>query len=33
MDLPCEDESAGLAEYADAAVAAIGARAPVTVVA
>jgi hypothetical protein len=33
MDLPCEDESAGLAEYADAAVAAIGVRAPVTVVA
>lgn len=33
MDLPCEDESAGLAEYADAAVAAIGARAPVIVVA
>ena len=33
MDLPCEDESAGLAEYADAAAAAIGARAPVTVVA
>lgn len=33
MDLPCEDESAGLAEYADTAVAAIGARAPVTVVA
>ncbi len=33
MDLPCEDESAGLAEYADTAAAAIGARAPVTVVA
>lgn len=33
MDLPCEDESAGLAEYADTAAAAIGGRAPVTVVA
>jgi pimeloyl-ACP methyl ester carboxylesterase len=33
MDLPCEDELAGLAEYADAAAAAIGARGPVTVVA
>ena len=31
--VPCEHESAGLAEYADAVVAAIGARAPVTMVA
>lgn len=33
MDLPCEDESAGLAEYADAAARAIGGPGPVTVVA
>ena len=33
MDLPCEDESAGLEEYAATAVAAIGELAPVTVVA
>ena len=28
VDLPCEDDDAGLAEYADAAVAAIGERDP-----
>ena len=32
-DLPCDDESAGLAEYADAVVAAIGARRDLIVVA
>ncbi|MDW5596407.1 alpha/beta hydrolase [Conexibacter stalactiti] len=33
VDLPCEDESAELGDYAEAAAAAIGSRGPVTVVA
>src|SRR5919201_5137310 len=33
MDLPCEDESAGLAEYTDAVVSAIGDRTGVVLVA
>lgn len=33
MDLPCEDESARFADYAEAAASAIGERGPVTVVA
>jgi hypothetical protein len=32
-DLPCDDDSAGLAEYADAVVGAIGARGDLVVVA